>query len=133
MSEWFSMRLKLKQIFEFLISTPTDGQTMMYDGTAKKWVNKTVPKIWTGTATVGANGTWSVTFTGVSFVDIPKISATARGTSDTGARHFASIGTPTRTGVSGFCNTSTTVGLLVATVNSNAASGTLIDVIAIGV
>lgn len=125
--------LSLKQIKNFFINSPKNGDVMMYNSSTQKWVNATIPKIWTGSGTVGSNGQFTVSFPVGYFSSPPKVFVQARNVGNaTRDQNFASISSVTASAVTGVCSNSLTTGLLLVYVLTHAASGTVVDVVAIG-
>ena len=128
-----ALRIKIKQLFDFLITSPSNGQYLRYNSTSQKWQNVTMPTIWTGQATVtGSTGLFTVNIPAGTFTNPPKVFVTGRGTDTQGGAVYASVTSVTNTTITGRANTSTTVGVLLVYILTNAPAGTVIDVMAIG-
>ncbi len=129
------MRVRLKQLWDMLITNPLNGQFLVYESASKKWKNKSFPKMWTGSVTVSGNaGQFTVDYSSAGFTAPPKVFVTGHGGSNRETAIFASTtaGTITATGCSGRANTSNTTGVLLVYQLVNAPAGTVIDVFAIG-
>lgn len=128
-----ALRIKIKQLFDFLITSPSNGQYLRYNSTNQKWQNVTMPTIWTGQGTVsGSSGVFTINIPAGTFVNPPKVFFTGHGTSAQGGAVYASLTSVTNTVITGRANTSTTTGVLLVYILTHAAAGTVIDVMAIG-
>lgn len=108
-----------------LVSAPT-----VYDASGQT----PSPKMWTGRVSSDSDGLWSVDYSSAGFTLPPRVFAQAEATSaDNADRNFASVrhDTVTTTSCSGTASNAVTVGLLGATVLTDAQCD--IDILAIGV
>lgn len=127
------MRLKLKQLFDFLISNPQNGEIMAYDSSSKKWKNVAKPKTKYGSVTVGSNGTFTIDLTSAGFTSTPTVVVSARATTATvGDRNFACISTVSTTTATGYASNSKTIRVQSVYTLTNSPSGTIVDYVATG-
>lgn len=129
------MQIPLKMLRDFFISSPKNNDIIAYNGTTKKWFNKAPgPKVWTGTTRVaGGAGRFVIDYSSAGFSASPLVFAQARVKDATlGGRNFASIETTGLTSATGYASNSNTTGVLLSYIMTNAADGTIIDVVAIG-
>lgn len=103
----------------------TDGIVPMYDSLGLI----TSPRSWIGTATVGANGVWTVDYSSAGFSAPPLVNAVAIGgtTVASGVRCSLSAA-PTKTGAAGIATMANTITILGAFPSKFADAGTVLQV-----
>lgn len=128
------MRVLMKWLADFLVSSPSNGQIFRFNSSNNKWQNQNFPKVFIGTGTVsGGAGNVTVDLSSAGFTSAPQVIVGARSTSTaTDDRNFASVRTVSATSVSINVSNAVSVGLLLNYVMQNAANGTVVDVVAIG-